>query len=89
MKKSIDKTCFYSAYLQTWCLLQSNLSFAAIELDQSTAADNRTVIDLTGQQLKKIPKNNSTSQVRQLILDENDLSKFDNIETYLQIEKVK
>lgn len=45
-------------------------------------------MDLSKQELKKIPKNVDNVDVKQLILDENELQKLDNIDTYLKVEKV-
>lgn len=49
---------------------------------------NRTVVDLSKQSLKKIPKNENVKDIRQLILDDNELQKFDNIDSYAKVEKV-
>lgn len=46
------------------------------------------ILDLTKKGLKKVPKPNDGQNVRVLILDENDLQKIDNIDSYLRIEKV-
>ena len=50
---------------------------------------NKTVVDLAKQGLKKIPKNEDNPDARQLILDENELQKFDNIDSYHKVEKVR
>lgn len=47
------------------------------------------MLDLSKQHLKKIPKHDDAQQqIRVLILDENELQKIDNIESYLRIEQV-
>lgn len=46
------------------------------------------ILDLSKKGLKKVPKPNDGQNVRVLILDENDLQKIDNIDSYLRIEKV-
>lgn len=61
-------------------------SFSRVEENGDT---NKTIVDLAKQGLKKIPKNEDNSDVRQLILDENELQKFDNIDSYLKVEKVR
>jgi len=50
---------------------------------------NVGVLDLSKKALKKIPKTEDSQSVRFLILDENDLQKIDNIDSYLRIEKVR
>lgn len=47
-----------------------------------------SLLDLSKNGLKKVPKPNDGQNVRVLILDENDLQKIDNIDSYLRIEKV-
>jgi len=46
------------------------------------------VLDLTKKGLKKIPKTEDSQSIKYLILDENELQKIDNIDSYLRIEKV-
>lgn len=46
------------------------------------------MLDLSKKGLKKIPKTEDSQSVRNLILDENELQKIDNIDSYLRIEKV-
>jgi centrosomal protein CEP97 len=46
------------------------------------------VLDLTKKGLKKIPKTEDSQSIKCLILDENELQKIDNIDSYLRIEKV-
>lgn len=55
---------------------------------EETSDTNRTVVDLSKQSLKKIPKNENVQDIRQLILDDNELQKFDNIDSYAKVEKV-
>jgi Leucine-rich repeat (LRR) protein len=53
------------------------------------AAETQTnVLDLSRKGLKKIPKIEDSQSIRHLILDENELAKIDNIDSYLRIEKV-
>lgn len=47
------------------------------------------VLDLSSKGLKKIPKIEDSQSIRHLILDDNELQKIDNIDSYLRIEKVK
>lgn len=47
------------------------------------------VLDLSKQSLKKVPKQDDAQMIRVLILDDNDLQKIDNIDSYLRIEKVQ
>lgn len=49
---------------------------------------NKNVLDLSIQELKKIPKNEENPDTRQLILDENEVQKLDNIDGYPKLEKV-
>uniref|UniRef100_A0A336K1X7 Centrosomal protein of 97 kDa n=1 Tax=Culicoides sonorensis TaxID=179676 RepID=A0A336K1X7_CULSO len=55
---------------------------------EETSDTNRTVVDLSKQSLKKIPKNENVNDIKQLILDENELQKFDNIDSYVKVEKL-
>lgn len=59
-----------------------------IEYFSDTETDNKTVLDLSKQCLKKVPKQDDAQNVKVLILDENELQKIDNIDSYLRIEKV-
>lgn len=48
------------------------------------------ILDLSRKNLKKIPKSEDDPKlVRTLILDENELQKLENIDSFLRIEKVK
>ena len=47
------------------------------------------VKDLSNTGLKKIPKTEDSQSVRVLVLDDNELTKIDNIDSFLRIEKVK
>lgn len=46
------------------------------------------VKDLSKKGLKKIPKTEDSQLVRILVLDDNELQKIDNIDSFLRIEKV-
>lgn len=46
------------------------------------------ILDLSKKGLKKLPKHDDAQHVKVLILDENELQKIDNIDSYLRIEKV-
>ena len=46
------------------------------------------VLDLSKKCLKKIPKQEDAQNVKCLILDDNELQKIDNIDSYIRIEKV-
>uniref|UniRef100_A0A1A9WXV8 Centrosomal protein of 97 kDa n=1 Tax=Glossina brevipalpis TaxID=37001 RepID=A0A1A9WXV8_9MUSC len=48
----------------------------------------KLTLNLARKQLKKVPKQEEAQNVRVLILDENELQKIDNIDSYLKIEKV-
>ncbi|XP_059618177.1 centrosomal protein of 97 kDa isoform X2 [Phlebotomus argentipes] len=52
------------------------------------AEDNRGVLDLSKKSLKKVPKQEDAQLVRHLILDDNELQKIDNIDSYLKIERL-
>lgn len=58
--------------------------------DEKSGASETTspILDLTKNGLRKVPKPNDGQNVRVLILDENELQKIDNIDSYLRIEKV-
>lgn len=47
------------------------------------------VIDLTSKGLKKVPKLEDSQSVKVLLLDDNELQKIDNIDSFLRIEKVE
>ncbi|XP_055595956.1 uncharacterized protein LOC129746357 isoform X2 [Uranotaenia lowii] len=53
-----------------------------IEIDSQKA-----ILDLSKKCLKKIPKTDDAQQYKILILDDNELQKIDNIDSYLKIEK--
>lgn len=57
--------------------------------ETSEMTSDRTVVDFSKQSLKKIPKNENVKDIRQLILDDNELQKFDNIDSYARVEKVR
>lgn len=44
--------------------------------------------DLSKKGLKKIPKTEDSQSVKVLLLDDNELQKIDNIDSFLKIEKV-
>lgn len=48
----------------------------------------QTTLDLSKKGLKKVPKQDDAQNIKILILDDNDLQKIDNIDSYLRIEKV-
>lgn len=50
--------------------------------------NEKVILDLSRKQLKKVPKQEEAQNVRTLLLDENELQKIDNIDSYLKIEKV-
>lgn len=47
------------------------------------------VKDLSNKGLKKIPKTEDSASIRVLVLDDNELQKVDNIDSFLRIEKVR
>lgn len=49
---------------------------------------DKSVLDLSKKCLKKVPKQDDAQQYRVLILDDNELQKIDNIDSYSKIEKV-
>lgn len=51
--------------------------------------ENNDVLDVSKKGLKKIPKIERSKDIKVLVLDENELQKIDNIDTYLGIEKVR
>lgn len=50
------------------------------------SGEEKHVLNLSKQKLKKVPKQDDAHSIRQLILDENELQKIDNIDSYLKIE---
>lgn len=48
----------------------------------------QTTLDLSKKGLKKVPKQDDAQNIKILILDDNELQKIDNIDSYLRIEKV-
>ncbi|KAH8248907.1 hypothetical protein KR032_004227, partial [Drosophila birchii] len=50
------------------------------------SSEEKHILNLTKQKLKKVPKQDDAHSIRQLILDENELQKIDNIDSYLKIE---
>lgn len=60
-----------------------NESYVAI-----TQENQATTLDLSKKGLKKVPKQDDAQNIKILILDDNDLQKIDNIDSYLRIEKV-
>lgn len=52
------------------------------------SGEEKHVLNLSKQKLKKVPKQDDAHSIRQLILDENELQKIDNIDSYLKIETV-
>lgn len=51
-------------------------------------SSEKQTLNLSKQQLKKVPKQDDAQNIRKLILDENELQKIDNIDSYLKIETV-
>ncbi|KAH8353051.1 hypothetical protein KR084_008576, partial [Drosophila pseudotakahashii] len=50
------------------------------------SGEEKHILNLSKQKLKKVPKQDDAHSIRQLILDENELQKIDNIDSYLKIE---
>ncbi|XP_017046313.1 centrosomal protein of 97 kDa [Drosophila ficusphila] len=50
--------------------------------------EEKHILNLSKQKLKKVPKQDDAHSIRQLILDENELQKIDNIDSYLKIESL-
>jgi len=73
---------FISVYVQTHSIF---LYFAG---DESSCSEQRQTLNLANKQLKKVPKQDDAQNIRKLILDENELQKIDNIDSYLKIETV-
>ncbi|XP_033150771.1 centrosomal protein of 97 kDa isoform X3 [Drosophila busckii] len=48
--------------------------------------NEKQTLNLSKQQLKKVPKQDDAQNIRKLILDENELQKIDNIDSYFKIE---
>lgn len=44
---------------------------------------------MSKKELKKIPKNDDKLDARQLLLDENEIQKVENIDSYPKVEKVR
>lgn len=51
--------------------------------------ENKSVLDLSKNCLKKVPKQEDAQTIKTLILDDNELQKIDNIDSFHRIEKVK
>lgn len=54
-----------------------------------TQSDQNAILDLSKKGFKKVPRQDGAQNVKVLILDENELQKIDNIDSYLKIEKVR
>jgi len=52
------------------------------------SGEEKHILNLSKQKLKKVPKQDDAHSIRQLILDDNELQKIDNIDSYLKIETV-
>nr|XP_016945376.1 centrosomal protein of 97 kDa [Drosophila suzukii] len=50
------------------------------------SGEEKHILNLSKQKLKKVPKQDDAHSIRELILDENELQKIDNIDSYLKIE---
>ncbi|KAH8282655.1 hypothetical protein KR054_008986, partial [Drosophila jambulina] len=50
------------------------------------SSEEKHILNLSKQKLKKVPKQDDAHSIRQLILDDNELQKIDNIDSYLKIE---
>lgn len=50
--------------------------------------ENKSVLDLSKNCLKKVPKQEDAQAIKTLILDDNELQKIDNIDSFHRIEKV-
>lgn len=59
-----------------------------IEEKLVTSDMDSPILDLSKKGLKKVPKPTDGQKIRVLILDENELQKIDNIDSFLHIEKV-
>lgn len=79
-----------------------SICFHLMNLDQSTSEDSgseqkvdktqsehNAILDLSKKGFKKVPRQDGAQNVKVLILDENELQKIDNIDSYLKIEKVR
>lgn len=55
----------------------------------SEHSEHGTILDLSKKGFKKVPKHDGAQNYKVLILDENELQKIDNIDSYLKIEKVR
>lgn len=55
---------------------------------KDTIEHNDGLLNLSKTCMKKIPKVDDAQSVRVLILDDNELQKIDNIDSFLKIEKV-
>lgn len=87
LNRTSTKSTKNKANFLRWQNIDQNVFFYKSFLDESGDA-NKTIVDLTKQGLKKVQKNEDNSDVRQLILDENEIQKIENIESYPKIEKV-
>ena len=74
------------ASLKYWNNIDININFVYIKGDEEH--ENNQILDLSKKNLKKVPKQDDAQNYRTLILDDNELQKIDNIDSYLRIEKV-
>lgn len=69
-------------------VLQLNTPAEEHSFTVSADSSDPTVLNLSRRNLKKVPKPEDAQNLRTLILDENDLQKVDNIDSFLKIETV-
>lgn len=60
-----------------------------VEEKVCAGASDPAELNLSRKNLKKVPKPEDAQNLRALVLDENDLQKVDNIDSFLRIERVR
>lgn len=80
--------CTDDDFISVYTPLVTLLSSLPLSLAGDESCSEKQTLDLSKQQLKKVPKQDDAQNIRKLILDENELQKIDNIDSYLKIETV-
>lgn len=69
-------------------MTSSSMLFTQCSIAGDDESSEKQTLNLSKQQLKKVPKQDDAQNIRKLILDENELQKIDNIDSYQKIETV-
>lgn len=96
---STVNTCYWKRS-ESWLLLARprikvfiDKSFNDFDIENTFSNASHLILesevkDLSKRGLKKIPKTEDSQSVKVLLLDDNELQKIDNIDSFLKIEKV-